>query len=133
MSAALAISPMMKAMQGLQKAPWIHLTSLLLLVLFLGVLFVNLTVQDKFRTKEVALQFSVVNHERLSGSLFEIVSLAKTKPPQSILRTHLNEAPYWIYADLADGLPHINNKMVFRSRQCSCSFRSWRALRVNQR
>lgn len=90
MSAALATSPMLKMMQGLQKAPWVHMTSLLLLILFLGVLFVNLTVLDEFRAKEVPLQFSVLNEERLNGSLFDIASHAQTKPPQSILRTHLN-------------------------------------------
>lgn len=123
MSAALATSPMLKMMQGLQKAPWVHMTSLLLLILFLGVLFVNLTVLDEFRAKEVPLQFSVLNEERLNGSLFDIASHAQTKPPQSILRTHLNETPYWVYANLDDGLLHKNNQMVFRSRhlvQSSC-------------
>ena len=123
MNAALATSPMLKIMQGLQKAPWIQLTSLLLLVLFLGVLFVNLTVLDEFRDKEVPLQFSVVNDVGLNGSLFDIATLAQAKQPQSILRTNLNETPYWIYANLDDGLLHKNNQMVFRSRhlvQSSC-------------
>jgi len=123
MRAVLLTFPLVKMKQFFQKAPWVHLTSMLLLILFLGVLFVNLTVLDEFRVKEVPLEFSVLSDEDLSGSLFEISSIAQSSPVQSILRTHLNETPYWVYAKLEPGLIRANNQVVFRSRhlvQSSC-------------
>ena len=123
MRAVLLGLPLVKMKQLLQKAPWVHLWSMLLLILFLGVLFVNLTVHDESGVKEVAIQFSVRNDENLNGSLFDIASMVQSKPAQSILRTHLNETPYWVHARLEPGLLHTNNQLVFRSRhlvQSSC-------------
>lgn len=112
-----------KIIQNLQKAPWIPLLSMVLLICFLVVAFVNLSVLDENSPLELPLQFSTLNDQKAEGSLFAIFERIRSQPLHSILRTHLNEEPYWVYAKLPSSVLLQSNQMYFRSRhlvQSSC-------------
>lgn len=107
---------MSAVLANFHRTTWIPFLSLLLLVCFLLVAFVNLTVPDELSPREVPLRFSILNQKEAEGSLFEVMALIRNTATQSILRTHLNENPYWIYASLDKGELSRNNQLYFRSR-----------------
>lgn len=116
MHAVLANKKLFKMMQGFQRAPWIPLLSAWLLISFLVVAFVNLSVSDKDSSQELPLKFSVWNDDGADSSLFRILERARVKPAQDILRTHLSEVPYWVYASVPSSVLLQHNQMYFRSR-----------------
>lgn len=106
-----------------QKTPWTPFLSLVLLGFFLLVSFVNLSVLDQNRPHELPLGFASLNQNEVQGSLFNVVEQLKNEPRRNVLRTHLQETPYWIYTDLSQTMPLQYEQMVFRSRhlvQSSC-------------
>lgn len=95
---------------------WTPLLSIGLLSLFVLVSFVNLSVLDKNHPHEFPLDFSSVGQDKVSGDLLSILELLRVEPVQTVLRTHLNEEPYWIYASLSRGMANNYDQIVFRSR-----------------
>lgn len=110
-------------LQHVQDVPWIPFLSGVLLLCFLLVSFVNLSVVDHQSSEDLPVQFSVLAGDEIKASLFGIIDKLKAVPPQTMLRTHLNEEPYWVFAELSGSVLFNNNQMYFRSRhlvQSSC-------------
>lgn len=115
----------MKYVQRLRQAPWIPALSILLLAVFMLVSFTNLSVKTADRPHELVLEFASVNQESTSGSLFNILDQLKTQPSERILKTRLNETPYWTYASIPPRGHVQYEQLFFRSRhlvQSSCWF-----------
>lgn len=123
MYAVVSPARISRFLQNFQDAPWIPFFSAVLLVCFLLVSFVNLSVVDHQSSENLPVRFSVLAGDDIKASLFGIIDKLKSVPSQSILRTHLNEEPYWVFAALSSSVLFNNNQMYFRSRhlvQSSC-------------
>lgn len=106
-----------------QKTPLTPLLSLILLGLFLLVAFVNLSVPDKNAPGELPLGFASLSQEQAHGNLFNVLQQLKSEPQRQVLRTHLKETPYWIYASLPSSTAEQYEHILFHSRhlvQSSC-------------
>jgi diguanylate cyclase (GGDEF)-like protein len=102
--------------KSLREAPWILFLSMVLLVCFLVVAFVNLSMVDENSPKKIILQFSSLTENQANGSLFDIIDQTRSVSIETSLRTHLNETPYWIYANLPSDLLDQHNQIYFMSR-----------------
>ena len=106
-----------------QKTPWVPFLSVVLLSFFLLVSFVNLSVLGENSPPEVPLVFSSLAEEDVQGSLFNVVEQLKNQAEQTVLRTHLKETPYWVYANVSQTMAQQYEQIFFRSRhvvQSSC-------------
>ena len=113
--AAINTGPL-KIMRSLQKAPWVPFLSIVLLTCFLVVAFINLSILEENSPKELPLQFSILEERDADGSMFTVAERIRDQPLQSILRTHLNEEPYWVFAKVSPDILLQNNQIYFRSR-----------------
>lgn len=106
-----------------QRISWVPFLSVVLLSFFLIVSFVNLSVLEENSPDEVPLAFSSLSDNEVHGSLFSVIEQLKNQPELPVLRTHLNETPFWVYASVSQTMAQQHEKIFFRSRhlvQSSC-------------
>ncbi len=83
-----------------QRTHWASVLSMVLLSSFLLVSFVNLSVFEESGPLEVPLLFSTLSESDVTDDLPGVLEQIKNEPERSLLRTHLNETPYWVYSPL---------------------------------
>jgi diguanylate cyclase (GGDEF)-like protein len=96
---------------------------MVLLSSFLLVSFVNLSVFEESGPLEVPLLFSTLSESDVTDDLPGVLEQIKNEPERSLLRTHLNETPYWVYSPVSQTMANEYEQILFRSRhivQHSC-------------
>lgn len=131
MQAALIQTRFFRFIHGSQNAPWIQMLSLVLLVCFVAVAIVNLSLISEENNTRIDLQFSSLSHQEATGSLFDVLQKSKMEPRQSLLRTHLDETPFWIYASLEQEVLRPHNQIYFESRHLVQSI-CWREISTGE-
>ncbi|MCR2747660.1 EAL domain-containing protein [Limnobacter parvus] len=131
MQAVLVNRKFFRFIQSLQNAPWVQMLSVVLLICFIAVSIVNLSLFDEHAEREVRVQFSSMDNDQTPDSIFTVLEQMKGEPRAEILRTHLDETPFWIYASLNAAVLNHHNQMYFESRHLVQSI-CWRESTVGE-
>ncbi|HEX4842402.1 MAG TPA: EAL domain-containing protein [Limnobacter sp.] len=90
--------------------------SMMLLVVFLAASFFSLSTPPESSNSAVTVQFSSRVSDGEEGSLFDLIEALKASNASPILRTQLNEQPFWVYANLQHRNLADEGFLSFRSR-----------------
>lgn len=99
-----------------QNTPWVQMLSLVLLTCFVIVSVVNLSLFDEQARGKVEVEFSALSNQVASGSMFDVLQTIKSSSTSPVLRTHLDETPFWIYASLLENDLRNTSQIYFQSR-----------------